>query len=119
GDRLHESARRLLGDHRVLRSGYLRTESGTPLAVVPPHVDPDWATVDLRELAAADAERRADELALGDRVTPFDLAAPPLLRFRLIHLPDGVTRFVVTNHHLLLDGWSNPLVLAELFAHYG
>nr|WP_237421983.1 non-ribosomal peptide synthetase [Gordonia sp. SID5947] len=118
-DRLRESARRLLGDHRVLRSGYLRTGSGTPVAVVPTHVDLVWESVDLGELSAGEAERRADELTLADRITPFDLATPPLLRFRLIRLPRGVTRFVVTNHHLLLDGWSNPLVLAELFAHHG
>ncbi|KOG37920.1 hypothetical protein ADK38_47230, partial [Streptomyces varsoviensis] len=33
-------------------------------------------------------------------------------------LGDGRHRLVLTAHHLLLDGWSSPIVLRELFALY-
>ncbi|CAM5645747.1 hypothetical protein SANTM175S_05713 [Streptomyces antimycoticus] len=53
-----------------------------------------------------------------DRVRRFDPERPPLLRFTLIHMGDRLARFLMTNHHLLLDGWSGPLLMRELFALY-
>ncbi|MBP5910186.1 hypothetical protein F3K40_38635 [Streptomyces sp. LBUM 1478] len=40
---------------------------------------------------------------------------PPLLRFTAL----GDRRLVLTHHHLLLDGWSLPLLVRELFTLYG
>ncbi|NED62770.1 hypothetical protein G3I15_17765, partial [Streptomyces sp. SID10244] len=48
---------------------------------------------------------------------PFDLKAPPLMRFALVRHGD-TAHLVVTNHHILIDGWSGPLVLADLLALY-
>ncbi len=48
----------------------------------------------------------------------FDPAQPPLIRFCLIKLGAEHYRLVITNHHLILDGWSMPLLTAELFALY-
>ena len=41
-------------------------------------------------------------------------ATAPLLRFTLIRLAAERHRLVLTNHHLLLDGWSTPVLLEEL-----
>ncbi|WP_143860815.1 condensation domain-containing protein, partial [Nocardia cerradoensis] len=49
----------------------------------------------------------------------FDLTAPPLIRFTLLHLEPGVHRLLVTNHHVILDGWSMPLLMGELLENYG
>ncbi|MFD0392021.1 condensation domain-containing protein [Streptomyces nogalater] len=49
-----------------------------------------------------------------DRARGFSVLRPPLLRFTALG-----TRLVVTHHHLLLDGWSLPLLVRELFALYG
>jgi amino acid adenylation domain-containing protein/non-ribosomal peptide synthase protein (TIGR01720 family) len=51
-----------------------------------------------------------------ERRRGFDLATPPLLRLALIH--GGGDRFVLTFHHLLLDGWSLSLLLADVQAAY-
>ncbi|KOV22009.1 hypothetical protein ADK60_24860, partial [Streptomyces sp. XY431] len=48
----------------------------------------------------------------------FDLTRPPLLRFALVRLGDEHWRFALTNHHVLLDGWSLPLLYQELFGFY-
>src|SRR5690606_18954078 len=42
-----------------------------------------------------------------------DLAVPPLLRLLLITLPGNHCHLVFTSHHVLMDGWSMPVLLKE------
>ena len=56
------------------------------------------------------------------RLQRFDLAAPPLMRFALIRLDAERHRLLISNHHLLMDGWSAPILVRELlevYAHQG
>ena len=61
---------------------------------------------------------RAERVAAEERGRRFDLAVPPLLRFVLIRLAPGRHHLVLTHHHILLDGWSMPLLARELFTIY-
>lgn len=53
-----------------------------------------------------------------DRRTPFDLSDAPPLRLALVHLGARRYRFTLSHHHILLDGWSLPLLLQNVFAAY-
>jgi len=53
-----------------------------------------------------------------DQNTRFDFGAAPLLRLMLIRLGPDDHRFIWSFHHAILDGWSVPLVLKEVFAIY-
>ncbi|GAA3218843.1 non-ribosomal peptide synthetase [Oerskovia jenensis] len=72
--------------------------------------------------AAPDPERRAlDEIMADELDRPFDLARPPLLRLVVVRVgsPEGARhRLVVTNHHVLLDGWSVPFLVDLLLGAY-
>nr|BFE81282.1 hypothetical protein GCM10020093_038830 [Planobispora longispora] len=57
-------------------------------------------------------------MAAEERARRFDLARPPLLRFVLVRLAPDAHRLILTNHHILLDGWSTPLLAAELLTLY-
>ncbi|MGW0037985.1 amino acid adenylation domain-containing protein [Gordonia sp. NPDC003376] len=114
-DRLRRAGDDLLIGHRVLRSGYLRLGSGAAVAVVPAQARLPWQTVTVDD--AATATGRIAEVAAAERTRPFDLSAPPLMRATAITHPEGV-HVVITSHHLLFDGWSAPLVLADLLALY-
>ena len=46
------------------------------------------------------------------------LAAPPLMRFALIRLAAERHRLLISNHHLLMDGWSAPVLVRELLRLY-
>jgi len=48
---------------------------------------------------------------------PFDLREVPF-RVTLCKIEDNRYRMVVTNHHILYDGWSNRIILEEFFAAY-
>ncbi|GLZ40763.1 hypothetical protein Acsp05_43870 [Actinokineospora sp. NBRC 105648] len=106
--RLRTAADALLERHPNLRACFRARPSGEPVQLVLDGVRAPWreATGDLDALLAA------------DRDTRFDPATAPLIRFLLVRLPDGGHRLVITNHHVLLDGWSTPLLGQELFQLY-
>uniref|UniRef100_UPI0021C11010 condensation domain-containing protein n=1 Tax=Frankia gtarii TaxID=2950102 RepID=UPI0021C11010 len=64
------------------------------------------------------AQARAAELVAADRVRRFDLERPPLLRAMLLAFGPDRHRFVLTNHHVIMDGWSTPVLMRDLFALY-
>ncbi|WP_329200686.1 MULTISPECIES: non-ribosomal peptide synthetase [unclassified Streptomyces] len=67
---------------------------------------------------AAAAEERALELAAADAARPFDLAAAPLLRARLIRVAEREHLLVIVAHHIAFDGWSVAVFWREFFAAY-
>ena len=41
-----------------------------------------------------------------------------MIRFTFVTMAEGDYRLVVANHHIILDGWSVPLLLQNLLALY-
>ncbi|MEV6752603.1 amino acid adenylation domain-containing protein [Streptomyces sp. NPDC051214] len=120
-DRLRKSWQALLARHAALRASFRRRKTGEAVQVIARDVELPWRTADLTELAdadAAEAAAEADRLAGQERAERFDLAAAPLLRLLLIRLGAERHRLVVTSHHVLMDGWSMPVLLDELTAAY-
>ncbi|ODU06955.1 MAG: hypothetical protein ABS81_03060 [Pseudonocardia sp. SCN 72-86] len=115
---LRDSARALLRRHPNLRSCFVSENVETPVQLVPKRVELPWQEVDLTGLPEAERTREWEAWLAADRARRFDLAVPPLVRFALVRLGEGRARLVVTNHHILLDGWSTPLVMRELFEIY-
>lgn len=110
-ERLRAALRGVLARHANLRVGFRQRKDGQPIQYVVRDVEPAWEVVDL---TAAELPR----FLAADRVRRFDVRTPPLLRCTLVRSPDRTSRLVITNHHLLLDGWSAPLLIDELFALY-
>src|SRR5690606_41922483 len=95
--------------------GFAHVGRAQHVRFVPAAADAEWSETDAdaADGVPAAAARVADrELARG-----FDLTAPPLLRFALV-AGDTEHVLVVTAHHILLDGWSLPLLVGELCALY-
>ncbi len=59
-----------------------------------------------------------DRLCAAERAAVCDLAGQPAFRAVLIRVAERRHRFVLTNHHIVLDGWSMPILLREIFASY-
>ncbi|MEU8263198.1 amino acid adenylation domain-containing protein [Micromonospora sp. NPDC048999] len=116
GDRMRRALGAILTRHANLRVGIRQRKTGESVAVVPREVAPAWQEHDLTGHPGRDAE--VARLLATDRAAGFDLARPPLLRAALIRTGPERAKLVLTNHHVLLDGWSMPLLAKELFAHY-
>ncbi|MGW8649593.1 amino acid adenylation domain-containing protein [Nocardia salmonicida] len=109
-ERLHEAAQAVLDRHDNLRVAFATDAAGTPLQVVLDDIDVPWQAIDADD--AAYQRIRAADLA-----THFDMAAAPLLRFTLVRT-EATAHLLVTSHHILIDGWSTPLLLQELLTAY-
>ena len=57
-------------------------------------------------------------MCAAERAAVCDLADRPAFRAALIRTAANQHRFVLTNHHIVLDGWSMPILLQEIFTSY-
>ncbi|MDG1583390.1 non-ribosomal peptide synthetase [Pseudomonas sp. GOM6] len=111
--RLENAWRLVLARHDVLRSRLLSERS---LQLVQAKATLDWQSLDWRDVADFDDALQA--FGRAERERGFDLEQAPLLRLALIQRGAGDFVLVWTLHHLLLDGWSNGLLFAEVLALY-
>ncbi|HYR10485.1 MAG TPA: condensation domain-containing protein, partial [Longimicrobium sp.] len=104
--------------HESLRS-VIRAETGAEAeqVVLPP--GPFLLPADdLSALPAAAREDEARRIVHDEVRRPFDLAAGPLLRARLLRLADEEHVLVLAMHHVVSDGWSLGVLFRELGALY-
>ncbi|MFI5649571.1 condensation domain-containing protein, partial [Kitasatospora sp. NPDC051705] len=113
---LRAAGQALLDRHPNLRAAFRARATGEPVQVVPQHVELPWLDADLTDLPEPSRAAELDRITEAERTRRFDLAAPPLLRFALVTHGEGRHRFIWTSHHILVDGWSMPLLVRELFA---
>ncbi|MCP2343570.1 non-ribosomal peptide synthetase [Actinomadura rupiterrae] len=104
----------LLDRHAVLRASFQRRGTGDPVQVVARGVALPWREEDLSGLPEAEADERTRLLAEDERLRRFEVTVPPLLRLVLVRVRPDLHRLVITVHHLVLDGWSLPVLFEEL-----
>jgi acyl carrier protein len=111
-DALRRSFDRLVVRHHVLRTHFW-DDHGEPRQGAVTAVAAALAFEDLAHLPAAAREQvvrvRADEEAQ----RPFDLAAGPLIRIRLLRLSPAKHVLMLTLHHIAADGWSLRVLVEE------
>jgi amino acid adenylation domain-containing protein len=111
-DRLRGALATVVDRHAVLRTSYPH-HGGVPTVRLR-----DRIPVDLPVQHCAD-EPAAIQAALGAEAhQPFDLAAGPLFRFRLLRLGPEAHVLVVNMHHIVFDGWSHAILMGELSTCY-
>ncbi|WP_423358072.1 amino acid adenylation domain-containing protein [Pseudomonas citronellolis] len=101
----------LLQRHAVLRSVFRMGEAG------PRQVLRENVAVDLAVQAVAD-EAQLRAAVEHETARPFDLQEGPLLRTRLLRLEEQEHVLVITQHHIVSDGWSMRLLVDELLESY-
>ncbi|UEA35260.1 amino acid adenylation domain-containing protein [Mycobacterium avium subsp. avium] len=113
-DRLREAVRTVITRHPNVVA-HFSEDFGEPVQILSAEPELAWQYVELD--AGADLDEQVERLSSAERVAVADLAQPPL-RGALIRTAEDAYRFVLTNHHIVLDGWSKPLLLQEIFAAY-
>src|ERR1700694_853680 len=86
-----------------------------PVQVIPEDPVAPWRYV---ELDAEDVDEQVQGVCAAERAAVCDLADRPAFRAVLIRTAPDRHRLVLTNHHIVLDGWSMPVLLREVFASY-
>lgn len=114
---LKAAAVALLARHPNLRSAFRTTRDQRLVQVVASDVVVPWRQVDLSAKAPEEQREALQELAASEN-QPFNLSRAPLIRFLVCRMTPEKFRFIITKHHILLDGWSMPILLRELFTLY-
>ncbi|MFE9885090.1 amino acid adenylation domain-containing protein [Streptomyces scopuliridis] len=118
-DRLRAAGRALLRRHTNLSAAFVHESLAEPVQVFGAAAELPWREEDLSALSEGGRETEIDRLlGLERNRRRFTPTAPPMMRLMLIRLGDNRHRVVLTTHHILMDGWSLPIVLRELFALY-
>ncbi len=104
--------------HESLRTTFAE-EGGDPVQVIHPAAPVALEVEDLGGLTEAEREVEARRLAGAEAQRPFDLAAGPLLRVRLLRLSEDEHVLLFTMHHIVSDGWSMGVLVKEIAALYG
>jgi natural product biosynthesis luciferase-like monooxygenase protein/amino acid adenylation domain-containing protein/non-ribosomal peptide synthase protein (TIGR01720 family) len=104
--------------HEVLRAGFRWEGLRRPLQVVRREARVPFRREDLRGAGAEDPEARLARYLEEDRREGFDLAEAPLTRVALFRTGEREHRMVWTHHHLVLDGWSLPVLLRDVLELY-
>ncbi len=115
-DRLRAAAAAVVRRNDGLWTGFVSTDSGQSVSVVCRDVELPWQLADLT--GHPDPEPALDDLAARAKADPFDLTSPPLLRCTVVAVAADRWAVILTNHHVILDGWSMPLLISELFSAY-
>ncbi len=108
----------LVDRHAALRTAILWEQLDRPLQLVHRRAALPFTERDLSGLDEAAQERAVERFADDDRRLGFDLGRAPLMRVALLRLGDERWRFVWSSHHIVVDGWSMPILLDEALRLY-
>ena len=106
----------LFSRHAALRTS-IDLSGPEPVQRVHRSADAPLGIMDWRDEPGDPGERLAAHLA-ADRARGFDLTTAPLMRASLVRLGDIDHELVVSNHHVVMDGWSAAVLLGELVGAY-
>ncbi|UZW58366.1 non-ribosomal peptide synthetase [Lysobacter enzymogenes] len=117
-DAFAQAWRHVLARHPILRTAFLWEGLDEPVQVVRADAEAVHAYEDWQDLPEQARRQHRDAWLERDRRRGFDIARAPLTRYLLAKTAADRYEFVWTFHHLILDGWSIPLVLRDFFLAY-
>ena len=120
--RLGAAVQTVVGRHPHLVARFCE-RFGEPVQILVADPVAPWRYVDLDtggdvDSVQAEVGERVEAVCAAERAAVCDLAGQPAFRAVLVRIAADRHRLVLTNHHIVLDGWSLPILLREIFAGY-
>ncbi|MCK9708551.1 amino acid adenylation domain-containing protein [Pseudomonas syringae pv. syringae] len=113
-DALQATLDRIVARHETLRTHFALHEGQAIQVIAPATQGFALASHDLRPLDSAAQHEAVERLAREEALAPFDLSSGPLIRGRLVQLSETEHILLVTQHHIVSDGWSTGVLLHEI-----
>ncbi|MBC8954221.1 non-ribosomal peptide synthetase [Xenorhabdus sp. PB62.4] len=111
-----QALNRLFARHEALRSVFIMANGQPQVELLPAELGLPVKQYDLRNAPEVDEQLKL--LCVQEAETPFDLTHGPLIRCALIQRADEDYVFLLTQHHIVSDGWSLGILKSELSALY-
>ncbi|WP_156744503.1 non-ribosomal peptide synthetase, partial [Mycobacterium sp. E740] len=117
--RLRAAVQAVVDRHPHLAARFC-AEFDEPVQVIVSDPVVPWQYRDLTDLTAedSDVDAQVQTVSAAERAAVCDLAGQSAFRAALIRVGADRHRFVLTNHHIVIDGWSLPILLNEIIAGY-
>ena len=115
--RLRDAVHTVVNRHPHLAARFC-DQFDPPVQIIPADPAVGWRYIELDGPDGADVEEQIQQLCAAERAAVGDLAHPPAFRVALIRTAEHRHRCVLTFHHIVIDGWSLPILLGEIFAGY-
>jgi len=115
-DRLGDAVQAVVARHPNLVARFSQ-KFAEPMQIIPADPVAPWQYVDLTG-DTDNLDAQIDRVCIAERSAVCDLAEGPAFRAALIRTAPDQHLLVMTNHHIVLDGWSLPILLGEVFATY-
>jgi amino acid adenylation domain-containing protein len=109
---------RIVARHDILRTSFVAVDGQPMQLVVPAGAGFCLLREDLRGMSELVQQETVQRLCRSEEREAFDLARGPLVRGRLLRLADDQHALVITQHHIITDGWSVGVMVQELAALY-
>ncbi|MFN6563899.1 MAG: non-ribosomal peptide synthase/polyketide synthase [Nostoc sp. ChiSLP01] len=109
---------KIVEKHSVFRTAFIWDSPTQPMQVVYRQVNITLQTYNWQGLSAQEQQQQLQVFLDSDRQKGLQLSQAPLMRLHLIKLDNNTYQFIWSHHHLLIDGWSLPLVFKDLLHFY-
>ncbi|HKG78331.1 MAG TPA: amino acid adenylation domain-containing protein, partial [Pyrinomonadaceae bacterium] len=114
---LEETFCEIIRRHEILRTTF-PTVDGTAVQMIHPPQPVAIAVLDFSGLAEAEQEDQLHRVILEEGARPFDLERGPLLRLKLVRCGPEHHVLLLTEQHLIHDGWTQGVLIRELLSIY-
>lgn len=105
----------VVAQNELLRTFFRWQHIKSPVQIVLKEINPVLSFIDLCNIDVQN--EKMEEIKEQDRIDKFDLEQVPF-RVKLCKLSDEKSVMIITNHHIIYDGWSNGIILKEFINEY-
>ncbi|KAK3815516.1 MAG: Non-ribosomal peptide synthetase module [Benniella sp.] len=106
----------LFARHEALRSVFVTIDGQPQVRILSPQSGMPIRWEDLR--GSPDTESQFERMSFKEAKDPFDLVQGPLIRVLMVQLDTNEHVCMVTQHHIVSDGWSSAIFNRELSTLY-
>jgi amino acid adenylation domain-containing protein len=117
-DAFKQAWQQVMDRHPILRTAFVWGNREKPIQIVGRWVKLPLEQQDWRGLHPSQQAKQLETFLQADRRRDFEFSKAPLMRLTLIQLFEDTYQLIWSHHHLLLDGWSLPLLFQEVLAFY-
>ena len=115
-ERLRDAVHTVLGRHPNLLARF-DSQLDQPVQIIEREPSVPWSYLEL-DNTDGDVEQQVARVCGDERAAVCDIGRQPAFRVALIRTASDRHRLVFTNHHIVVDGWSMPVLLREIFVSY-
>jgi hypothetical protein len=115
---LRQAWQAVVDRQQALRTSFHWRDLDKPVQVVHRQVEVPFSVQDWCGVPAEELPGKFDDFLAGDMKRGFAMDQAPLVRVTVLRTAGDCLRVVWSYHHVLVDGWSLPILVREVFGIY-